>query len=68
MPHPPLRLFNCPGKSVCRIDPRFGWCAGCKRTRSEIKAWETASDKQKQAILDRLAERRAAEIDAAAMR
>lgn len=59
--HPPLRIFNSPCKSVCRIDDRFGWCAGCKRTKSEIKAWATASDSQKQAILDRLPDRIAAE-------
>jgi predicted Fe-S protein YdhL (DUF1289 family) len=34
---------------------------GCKRTRAEIKAWVTASDQQKQRILDRLPERAASE-------
>jgi len=57
-----LRLFNSPCKSVCRIDPRFGWCVGCKRTRSEISGWDTASDQQRQDILDRLPEREAAEF------
>jgi len=47
---------------VCRIDPRFGWCVGCKRTRSEISGWDTASDQQRQDILDRLPEREAAEF------
>ncbi|MDO8607141.1 MAG: DUF1289 domain-containing protein [Phaeospirillum sp.] len=62
MPHPQLKIFNSPCKSVCRIDDRFDWCAGCKRTKAEIKAWSTASDGQKQAILDRLPGRAAAEI------
>ena len=61
MSHPPLRIFNSPCKSVCRIDDRFGWCIGCKRTKSEIKAWATATDDRKQAILDRLPARAAAE-------
>ncbi|WP_216636109.1 DUF1289 domain-containing protein [Paramagnetospirillum marisnigri] len=50
MPHPPLRIFDSPCKSVCRIDERVGWCIGCKRTRAEIQMWSTASDAQKKAI------------------
>ncbi|EME70671.1 hypothetical protein H261_07186 [Paramagnetospirillum caucaseum] len=61
MPAPPLRIFDSPCKSVCRIDDRFGWCIGCKRTRAEIKAWSTASDAEKQDILARLPVRAAAE-------
>lgn len=61
--HPPPRIFDSPCKSVCRIDPRFDWCVGCKRTRAEIKAWATASDAQKKAILERLPARRAAELN-----
>jgi predicted Fe-S protein YdhL (DUF1289 family) len=54
LPHPPLRLFDSPCKSVCRIDDRFDWCIGCKRTRAEIKAWPTAGEGEKKEILDRL--------------
>ena len=61
MSHPPLRIFTSPCKSVCRIDDRLGWCVGCKRTRPEIKTWATASDRQKQHILDRLPARAASE-------
>lgn len=25
--------------SVCQFDGRTGWCAGCGRTVSEIRAW-----------------------------
>jgi predicted Fe-S protein YdhL (DUF1289 family) len=63
LPHPPLRLFDSPCKSVCRIDDRLDWCIGCKRTRAEIKAWSTASEAEKKAILDRLPERAAAEAE-----
>ncbi|KIL97585.1 hypothetical protein CCC_00646 [Paramagnetospirillum magnetotacticum MS-1] len=34
---------------------------GCRRTRAEIKAWSTATDGEKMAILARLPERAAAE-------
>lgn len=58
---PPLRIFDSPCKSVCRIDERVGWCIGCRRTRAEIKAWSTASDAQKRAILEGIAARAEAE-------
>jgi uncharacterized protein len=58
---PPLRVFDSPCKSVCRIDDRFGWCVGCKRTRAEIKAWSTASEAEKRDIIARLPPRAAAE-------
>ncbi|WP_041042018.1 DUF1289 domain-containing protein [Paramagnetospirillum magnetotacticum] len=61
MPAPTLQIFNSPCKSVCRMDDRFGWCVGCRRTRAEIKAWSTATDGEKMAILARLPERAAAE-------
>jgi predicted Fe-S protein YdhL (DUF1289 family) len=61
LPHPPLRIFDSPCKSVCRIDDRFGWCVSCRRTRNEIKAWSTASEGEKKAILERLPKRAAEE-------
>ncbi|RAU21950.1 DUF1289 domain-containing protein [Paramagnetospirillum kuznetsovii] len=54
-------MFDSPCKSVCRIDDRLGWCIGCKRTRAEIKAWSTASEVEKERILDLVAKRRAGE-------
>lgn len=62
MPAPPLRVFDSPCKSVCRIDDRFDWCVGCKRTRAEIKAWSTASETEKRDILALLPGRAAREI------
>lgn len=64
MSAPPRRVFDSPCKSVCRIDERFGWCVGCRRTRGEIKAWSTASDAEKRDILARLPERAAREVGA----
>jgi predicted Fe-S protein YdhL (DUF1289 family) len=46
-----------PCTDVCKIHQRTGHCRGCGRTAREIKAWETASDAEKQAILARLPER-----------
>ncbi|MBI3446599.1 MAG: DUF1289 domain-containing protein [Magnetospirillum sp.] len=63
LPHPPLRVFDSPCKSVCRIDDRLGWCIGCRRTRAEIKAWSTATPSEKQIILDRLDGRAAQEAE-----
>ncbi len=42
------------------MDPRTGTCRGCLRTITEIAGWYEASDAEKRAILDRLAQRRAA--------
>jgi len=61
LPAPKPRIFDSPCKSICRIDERFGWCIGCKRTRAEIKAWSTAGPAEKQEILDKLPDRTAAE-------
>lgn len=41
-----------PCVKVCEL--RRGSCIGCKRTMSEIAAWSTAADEEKQATLDRI--------------
>lgn len=48
-----------PCTSVCRMDPRSGWCEGCARTISEIAAWASLSDDAKREIWKQLDERRA---------
>lgn len=35
---------SSPCVSVCRIDPRTGWCEGCRRTVDEIAAWSALDD------------------------
>lgn len=45
---------------VCRMDPRSGLCEGCLRTLDEIAAWGTLSDAGKQAVWQRLEQRRRA--------
>jgi predicted Fe-S protein YdhL (DUF1289 family) len=46
--------------NVCVIDDGTGWCRGCYRTLDEIAAWGAISDAEKQAVLDRLPQRRRA--------
>lgn len=43
--------------SVCRMDPATGWCEGCLRTLDEIAGWGLASEAQKRAVWQQLAER-----------
>lgn len=47
-----------PCTSVCRMDPRTGWCEGCTRTLDEIAAWSTMSDDDKRRVWDALDARR----------
>jgi predicted Fe-S protein YdhL (DUF1289 family) len=47
--------------SVCQIDDRTGWCLGCYRTIDEIRDWIILPPEERYRVLERLAERRAAE-------
>jgi uncharacterized protein len=49
-----------PCNSVCRMDPRSGWCLGCQRTLAEIAAWSTMEDADKHHVWQLLERRRAA--------
>ena len=49
-----------PCNSVCRIDPRTGWCEGCRRTLDEIAEWSVLDDDAKRAVLAQLPARAAA--------
>ena len=46
-----------PCVSICRMDPGSGLCEGCLRTIDEITQWSRASDSDKRALWQRLAER-----------
>lgn len=46
--------------SVCQLDDRTGWCLGCHRTIDEIRDWIIMPPEERQRVLERLAERRAA--------
>jgi hypothetical protein len=49
-----------PCVAVCRLDERTGFCAGCFRTIDEIRDWIIMMPEQRQAVLERLDERRRA--------
>lgn len=46
--------------SVCQLDDRTGWCLGCYRTIDEIRDWIIMPPEERQCVLERLDERRAA--------
>jgi predicted Fe-S protein YdhL (DUF1289 family) len=39
---------------VCVIEPRSGYCRGCKRTLPEIAGWSRLDDGRKQVVLAQL--------------
>lgn len=43
-----------PCTNVCQLDPRNGWCLGCRRTMHEISRWPHANDDERRAILARI--------------
>jgi predicted Fe-S protein YdhL (DUF1289 family) len=49
--------------SVCKIDPKTGWCEGCRRNLDEIRRWPRMTDEQKLAVLDDLKTRPAFPIN-----
>ena len=49
---------------ICQMDDASGYCIGCGRTIEEIAGWSGASDTQRQATLDELANRPIAQATA----
>jgi len=45
--------------SVCQMDPMTGYCIGCTRTIDEIRDWIISNPDERNAILAKIAERRA---------
>ncbi|WP_250467231.1 DUF1289 domain-containing protein [Caballeronia sp. GAFFF2] len=52
--------IGSPCTGVCKLDASSGLCAGCFRSREEIKLFRTMDDHAKLALFDQLLERRAA--------
>jgi predicted Fe-S protein YdhL (DUF1289 family) len=52
--------LDSPCHATCRLDERQIFCLSCGRTIAEIRAWPTADDNRKRAILARLARHEAA--------
>lgn len=55
---PVVDAVASPCNSVCRMDERTGFCAGCRRTLDEIAGWSTFDDDEKRAVWNALALRR----------
>jgi len=49
-----MRAPDSPCTGVCRLDPRTGWCEGCRRTLEEIADWPMLNNGEKRAVLARL--------------
>ena len=47
-----------PCTSVCKMDPRSGWCEGCLRNIDEIVAWGSLDDAAKRRIWKLIEQRR----------
>ncbi|MCJ2180691.1 DUF1289 domain-containing protein [Novosphingobium album (ex Hu et al. 2023)] len=46
-----------PCTGVCRIEPKTGWCLGCRRTMDEIAGWRDMSEAGRRAVVAQLGER-----------
>jgi predicted Fe-S protein YdhL (DUF1289 family) len=43
-----------PCEKICTLDPRFGLCAGCGRSRNEIANWMKYSEAERARIMQEL--------------
>lgn len=50
-------MVESPCVKRCEIEPRSGLCFGCRRTLDEIARWGSASETERQLILDAIATR-----------
>lgn len=50
-PRPPRRAIASPCVSVCRMDPRTGWCVGCLRTIEEIATWGSMGEARRAEVM-----------------
>ena len=48
---------SSPCNGVCILEEDTGLCVGCLRTSEEIAGWEEFSDAEREAVMDRIAER-----------
>ena len=60
MSRPMSSAVPSPCISVCKMDPRSGWCEGCLRTIDEIAGWSVMDDEQKRRVWKLLPQRREA--------
>jgi hypothetical protein len=57
---PPLRRVMSPCIGICTLDPKSGFCLGCKRTLEEIGRWVMLDDAARQKVLEQLPTRKIA--------
>ncbi len=55
----PRGTVPSPCINVCRMDPRSGFCEGCRRTLDEIASWSALDDDARRRVWAALAQRRA---------
>ena len=42
---------STPCRRLCVLDPRTGLCEGCGRSRAEIAAWGSLSERERRAVM-----------------
>ncbi len=57
----PSQSIESPCNGICDIDWMRQLCRGCLRDLNEIGSWNEYTDEKKRLVLERVAERRAAE-------
>ena len=55
-----MNAVDSPCVKICELDAQLGWCRGCRRTLAEISCWINYSRAEKLAVLEQVAQRKAA--------
>ena len=54
----PVRRVLSPCIGICTLDPKSGYCLGCRRSVDEIARWMTMDDPSRQQVIDQLPTRK----------
>lgn len=49
--------IRTPCVGICTLDGQTGWCKGCGRTASEVGAWGTMTDAEREDVMNKLPDR-----------
>jgi hypothetical protein len=55
-----VNAVDSPCIKICVVDAERGWCRGCLRTVAEISCWMNYSRAERRAVLEKVAQRKAA--------
>lgn len=55
-----MNPIDSPCVKICVLDAERGWCSGCHRTLAEISCWLNYSRAERLAVLEKVAQRKAA--------